>query len=240
MPLGLGLLRFHEYGDAGLLVDVLDDDYRTRWAATQAIGGALRESPPAGLVDVVASYQNVFVSFDPLVTDHAAIRTAVEALSRTEQGLAAARRFVVPVVYGGAFGPDLEAVAAVVGLSAEEVVARHTGQDWTVRFVGSPVGAPMLDGPRMPSSIPRLTEPRARVEAGSVAVSGFQSMVYNAPSPGGWQLIGRTPAALFDLAHPPHVPYRAGDLIRFTPISPGDWDHWRRPLVTDARPPDRG
>jgi KipI family sensor histidine kinase inhibitor len=220
MPLGQGQLRFHEYGDAGLLVDVLNDDYETRWATTQAIGTALRGSPPAGLVDVVASYQNVFVSFDPLVTDHAAVQAAIEATSGAQREPAESRRLVVPVVYGGEYGPDLDAVAALLGLSTEEVVARHTGQDWTVRFVGSPVGAPMLDGPRMPASIPRLTEPRARVVAGSVAVSGFQSMIYNAPSPGGWQLIGRTPLTLFDLTHPPHVPYRAGDLIRFTPITP--------------------
>ena len=224
MPLGRGLLRFHEYGDAGVLVDVLDEDYTNRWTTTQAIGGALRKNPPPGLVDVVASYQNVFVSFDPLVTDHAAVRAAIDSLADGGQPRPAPRRFVIPVVYGGEFGPDLEAVATLLGLSAEEVVERHSGQDWVVRFVGSPVGAPMLDGPRLPRSIPRLREPRARVEAGSVAVSGFQSMVYNAPSPGGWQLIGRTPIALFDLAHPPHVPYRAGDLVRFTRIGPHDWD----------------
>jgi KipI family sensor histidine kinase inhibitor len=234
MPLGPGLLRFHEYGDAGVLVDVLDEDYPVRWFTTQALGESLRGNPPPGLVEVVASYQNVFVSFDPLITDHATLRTAIQALMSARHRHTPSRRFVVPVVYGGEFGPDLESVATLLGLSAQEVVGRHSGQDWVVRFVGSPVGAPMLDGPRMPGSIPRLQEPRARVEAGSVAVSGFQSMVYNAPSPGGWQLIGRTPMILFDLARPPHVPYRAGDTVRFTRIGPQEWDRWRQPLAAGA------
>jgi KipI family sensor histidine kinase inhibitor len=196
-----GPVRLHcrEYGDAGLLVDVLADDYERRWASTQSIGEALRGAPPAGVLDVVASFENVFVGFDPLLTDHAAIRVAVEALLDHPAERAVARRFVVPVVYGGEAGPDLESVATTMDLTAGEVVARHVSEDWVVRFVGSPVGAPMLDGPRMPRSVPRLAEPRVRVPPGSVAVSGFQSMIYNAPSPGGWRLIGRSPAVLFDL-----------------------------------------
>jgi KipI family sensor histidine kinase inhibitor len=213
---------------------VLAENYPDRWSTTQALGESLRRNPPPGLVDVVASYQNVFVSFDPLVTDHAAVRTAIEALISGERRRTPSRRFVVPVVYGGEFGPDLALVATLLGMSPEEVVDRHLSADWVVRFVGSPVGAPMMDGPRMPRSIPRLDRPRAQVETGSVAVSGFQSMVYNAPSPGGWQLIGRTPMSLFDLAHPPHVPYRAGDTVRFTRIGPDQWERWRQPLGIDA------
>jgi KipI family sensor histidine kinase inhibitor len=235
MSTGRAQLRFHEYGDAGVLVDVVSESYPERWTAAQSLGEALRQTPPTGFVDVVASYQNVFVSFDPLVTDHRAVEAAIETLMSRDRQQPPARRFVVPVVYGGEFGPDLESVATMLGVSAEAVVDRHLSEDWVVRFVGSPVGAPMLDGPRMPRSIPRLQEPRALVEAGSVAISGFQSMIYNAASPGGWRLIGRTPAALFDLARPPHVPYRPGDTFRFVRIDPGEWERWRRPLGRGAR-----
>jgi allophanate hydrolase subunit 1 len=91
----------------------------------------------------------------------------------------------------------------------------------------------MLDGPRLARSIPRLASPRARLGAGSVGVSGFQSIIYNAPSPGGWRIIGRTPAVLFDLDRPPHVAYRPGDRLRFVPIASDDWESWRRPLEVD-------
>jgi KipI family sensor histidine kinase inhibitor len=220
----------HEYGDAALLVDLVADSYDDRWAAAQGIGQALRASPPTGLVDVVASYQNVFVAFDPLVTDHAAIVAVVEDLAGHPAEPAESRRFLVPVAYGGEAGPDLADVAELCGWSTDDVVAAHAGEDWVVRFVGSPVGAPMMDGPRLPLSIPRLATPRTRLVPGSVGVSGFQSIVYNAPSPGGWRVIGLTPARLFDLDRPPHVAYRSGDRFRFVPIDADDWDSWRRPL----------
>ena len=221
----------HEYGDAALLVDLPGDDYPSRWSAAQALGTALRDSNLSGLVDVVASYENVFVSFDPLATDHIVVRAAVATLSGAAPANRPAREFLVPVVYGGAHGPDLAEVAAILSWSTDDLVAWHAATPWTIRFVGSPVGAPMLDGPRPPASVPRRTSPRARVEPGSVALSGLQSMIYNAPSPGGWQLVGRTPARLFDLARPPHVAYRAGDTLRLQPIDAADWATW------EGRPP---
>ena len=95
-----------------------------------------------------------------------------------------------------------------------------------MRFVASPIGAPLMDGSQLPVSVPRLATPRAKVQPGSVALSGRQCVIYNAPSPGGWQIIGRTPAVMFDLATPPHVVYRAGDQLRCVPIEAADWDAW--------------
>lgn len=227
------LLICHEYGDAGLLVDIEARDYVTRWATAQSLGDKLRAAVLPGLCDVVASYQNVFVAFDPLVLSHDDVRDAVGELSQAAVPARPPRHFLVQVSYGGDFGPDLPAVAAEVGMTPEEVVARHVSQPWVVRFVGSPVGAPMMDGPGMPTPVPRLARPRARVAPGSVAVSGLQSLIYNAPSPGGWQVIGRSPARLFDLDEPPHVPYRAGDTIQFVRIAPSEWDRWAVPLVAE-------
>ena len=220
----------HVYGDSGLLVDLVADEYEARWLAAHMLSTVLRLNPPSGLVDVVASFQAVFVSFDPLVTDHDHVRAAVEQALDQESERPASRRFEVPVVYGGESGPCLEAVAYLCDLSPAEVLELHSAEDWVVRVVGSPAGAPLMDGPRFPRSIPRLVTPRARMEPGSVAVSGFQSIIYNAPSPGGWQVLGRSPAVLFDLTEPPHVPYRPGDRIRFRPISREAWDEWCRPL----------
>ena len=223
----------HDYGDAALLVNIIGDDYTTRWSTAQSLGEALRSDWPPGLIDVVASYQDLFVSFDPLVTGHAALRGVVAELAgrprRPRPRPRPRQHFVVPVVYGGEFGPDLAAVADALSTTEESVVALHLAGDWTVRFVGT-VGAPMMDGPRLPASVPRLVTPRARVQPGSVAVSGLHCMVYNAASPGGWRLIGRTPARLFDLDRPPHVPYRSGDTIRFERIDPADWSRWDKPL----------
>lgn len=216
------LLTVHDYGDAALLVDVAGDDVEKDWARAQALGVALRRHP--GVTDVVATYHQVFVAYDPLTGDGSDIRSAVDELDKVRSPDHTPRRVVVPVVYGGRWGPDLDDVAALMGIGAQEVIDVHSGADWVIRFVGSPVGAPFLEGPRMPASVPRLAEPRTRVETGSVALSGCQSMIYNAPSPGGWQVIGRTPFHPFVLDRDPPLPYRAGDLIRFRPITEHDWD----------------
>ena len=210
-------LTVHEYGDAALLVDVTGPDVEQNWSRAQSLGAALRKHP--SVTDVVATYHHVFVAFDPLTADDAEIRMTITELGNEPVVDPSPRRLVVPVVYGGASGPDLDDVAALLGVDAQDVIDLHTGADWMIRFVGSPVGAPFLDGPRMPASVPRLAEPRTRVETGSVALSGFQSMIYNAPSPGGWQVIGRTPLRPFVIDQNPHLPYRPGDVIRFRAIA---------------------
>lgn len=218
-------LTVQDYGDAALLVDVTGEDTDQNWARAQSLGAALRRYP--AVTDVVATYHHVFVAYDALTTDGAEIRTAIAELAEGPVVPHVPRRLVVPVVYGGRFGPDLDSVAELMGTDGQGIVDRHSGADWVIRFVGSPVGAPFMEGPRMPASVPRLAEPRTRVESGSVALSGFQSMIYNAPSPGGWQVIGRTPLQPFAIDRDPHLPYRAGDLIRFRPISERDWEkHW--------------
>ncbi len=214
-------LACHEYGDAGLLVDVLADDPELRWAATRDLGEGFRSGDVPGVVDVVASFVNVFVQFDPLVTDHAAIEGAVVALAARPTQAPEPRTFDVPVVYGGDHGPDLASVAEALDLSPDQVVELHASEPWTIRFVGSPLGAPLMDGPPVPASVPRLASPRVRTEPGSVGMSGVQSIIYNAASPGGWRIVGRTQARLFDVHTPPHVPYRAGDAIRFVPTRAG-------------------
>ncbi|MDQ2755431.1 MAG: allophanate hydrolase subunit 1 [Actinomycetota bacterium] len=227
--------RFHEYGDAGILVELDGLDADDRWREAQHLGAWLRRAPPLGLVDVVASFASVFVSFDPLVTDFATLQSALYAAPPAGPETAPRRAFVVPIVYGGDHGPDLQQVAELLDISPADLVELHTSGGWTVRFVGSPAGAPLMDGPRLPASVPRLETPRARLQPGSVGLSGFQCVIYNAASPGGWQLIGRTPAKLFDVTTPPYVVYRPGDQLRFMSIGVDAWtDYVGRPLFEEA------
>ena len=224
------------YGDSGLLIEFDDGDREHRWRAAQELGTQLRASRPTGLLDVVASFTSVFAAFDPLITDIAMLTAVIESATGAEPDPPESRLFLLPVVYGGSFGPDLSSVADHLGMSSTEVVDRHTGEPWLVRFVGSPAGAPLMDGPTLPASVPRLAAPRSRLDPGSVGLSGQQCIVYNAPSPGGWQLIGRTPLRMFDVDTPPHVAYRSGDRIRFTPIPASDWDHWAERPIEPAPP----
>jgi KipI family sensor histidine kinase inhibitor len=219
-------MQFHAYGDSGLLVECDAAEQEDRWLLAQHLGRELRALAPPGVVDLVASFASVFVTYDPLVTTRHDVEQHVRRAETAPVSAPKPQTFRIPVVYGGQHGPELAQVADLLDLSEDEVVDLHSSHPWVVRLVGSPAGAPLMDGPALPRSIPRLSSPRTRVPAGSLGLSGSQSIVYNSPSPGGWQLVGRTPMRLFDVTVPPHVAYCPGDVIRFVPIRADEWDRW--------------
>jgi KipI family sensor histidine kinase inhibitor len=214
-------LELRPYGDTGLLAGVLGDDYESRWRTTQALAVAVREAQPSWLVDLVATYDHLFVTFDPGEYDHAGVEGWLEQLGESlDEAVTTleARTFRVPVLFGGESGPDLEDVAGELELSADTLVERLTAEPWRVRFVASPVGTPFTDRADWDVSVPRMKEPRVAVSPGSIAVSGSQSIIYPVKSPGGWRLLGRTPLRLVDPAADEFVAYRAGDLLEYVPI----------------------
>ena len=164
------------------------------------------------------------------------MRRLVLAADREPTADVTPRDFTVPVVYGGARGPDLEVVAGELGVTPDEVVALHTSTPWVVRFRGSPVASPMMDGPRLPASVSRHPTPRTRVAPGSVGLSGQQCVIYSVASPGGWRLVGQTPTRLFDVTTDDLVAYRPGDRLHFTALSDADWDDWTSTRLTADRP----
>nr|WP_228065871.1 5-oxoprolinase subunit PxpB [Superficieibacter sp. 1612_C1] len=131
------------------------------------------------------------------------------------------RAIEIPVVYGGAQGPDLEEVARHSGLTPRQVVELHASVDYVVWFLGFQPGFPYLGGLPEQLITPRRAEPRLLVPAGSVGIGGAQTGIYPLPTPGGWQLIGTTPLALFDPAKSEPVLLRPGDSVRFIPQTEG-------------------
>jgi KipI family sensor histidine kinase inhibitor len=143
------------------------------------------------------------------------IREKIEAQS---SGLEYAPRSVeIPVRYGGESGPDLADVAAHTGLTPERVIEMHAAGDYLVYFVGFMPGFAYLGGLAPELSTPRLSAPRTKVRAGSVAIGGNQTGVYPMESPGGWRIIGHTSAKLFDPAAAEPTLLKMGDHVRFTP-----------------------
>lgn len=125
----------------------------------------------------------------------------------------------IPVCYGGEYGPDLIHVAEHAGLCPEEVIEIHTAPDYLIYMLGFSPGFPYLGGMSERIATPRRATPRGRVPAGSVGIGGKQTGIYSIETPGGWQLIGRTPATLFNAALSPPTLLGAGDLVRFRSIS---------------------
>jgi KipI family sensor histidine kinase inhibitor len=167
-------------------------------------------------------YASVLVSFDPLKTTHAEVERQIEKiLGRLDAVLVPEPRHIeIPVSYGGVDGPDIGDVAALNGMSAEEVIRIHSSAEYRVFFLGFSPGFPYLGG--MPESIaaPRLSTPRPRVPAGSIAIGGRQTGIYPLSSPGGWRIIGRTPLELFRPDGEPPTLLQMGDRVRFRPVCP--------------------
>ncbi|HWG66113.1 MAG TPA: 5-oxoprolinase subunit PxpB [Rhodanobacteraceae bacterium] len=138
---------------------------------------------------------------------------------------------VVPVCYGGEYGPDIDAVAEHAGLSRDDVIARHTAAEYTVAMLGFAPGFPYLLGLDASLHVPRRATPRTRVAAGSVAIGGAQTGIYPRELPGGWHLIGRTPRVLFDSAREPPCLLAPGDRVRFRAI---EADEFARRAERDA------
>jgi inhibitor of KinA len=140
-----------------------------------------------------------------------------------------ARTVEVPVHFGGRFAPDLEFVATHTKLAADEVVSRFCAGDYLVYMLGFSPGFPYLGGLPPELAVPRRASPRARVAPGSVAIGGTQAGIYPVESPGGWNIIGRTPLRLFLLEQNPPVRLRAGDHVKFRAMSREEFDQWPAP-----------
>lgn len=194
--------------------------------ATQMIENAQLPSP----CELVPSYTAVTIFYDPLRATFDQMRNVVEKVldQDTPYSMRAAQTFVLPVCYGATpqtrdFGPDLETLAARCGLSCDEVVRIHTRCTYHIDMLGFMPGFAYLNGLDKRLHCPRLSQPRTLIPAGSVGIGNDQTGVYPLASPGGWNLIGRTPARIFDPAKPEAMPYQPGDLLRFEAIDSTDF-----------------
>lgn len=218
--------RLFPMGDQALIVEFGNRIDPAISGHIAALAQRLRESRPIGVVDIVPAYSTLALHYDPAAVG--AGTSPYEALAETigiwlktqsVETLLAGRMIEIPVCYGGAFGEDLEALARGRGLSADEVIAIHSGADYHVHMLGFVPGFAYLGGLDARLATPRRDSPRPRVPAGSVAIGGTQTGVYPLDTPGGWQIIGRTPLQLFKPdAMPPNL-LNAGDAVRFVPIS---------------------
>jgi inhibitor of KinA len=184
------------------------------------LASRIRARNARGVRDVAPGYSTLGVHYDPLQTDLAALEQAIEHEFAALAGLEAIvdRPVIdIPVVYGGAGGPDLEAVAAHAGCSAADVVARHSERTYRVYMLGFVPGFAYMGRVDPSIASPRHRVPRERVPAGSVGIAGLQTGVYPVESPGGWQLIGHTQTVMFDANRDRPSLLTAGDLVRFVP-----------------------
>jgi inhibitor of KinA len=218
-------LRLLDAGDGALTIEFGDSISEHHLAAVQGLDQAVARLQAAGaltgLIEAVPTFRSLTLLYDPLLTDRASLLAALRPLFERPQpaGTASGRRWRLPVCYEGEAGPDLEATALALGLSATELVERHSRSEYRVLMLGFLPGFPFLGELPAALRLPRRAEPRLRVPAGSVAIASSLTAIYPWESPGGWHLIGRCPVPLFDTGWPAPALLAPGDRVSFAPVS---------------------
>jgi inhibitor of KinA len=219
-------------GDAAVVVQFGESISPAIHLAIQAFNAQLTQQPFVGLRECVPAFTTLTVYYDPWLVSAQGKHLPYERVCAVLQqrllsappALAARHNTVeIPVCYGGDLGPDLEVVARHTGLTPAEVVAYHSAPEYLVHMIGFAPGFPYLGGLDERLVTPRRAEPRQLVPAGAVGIAGAQTGIYSLPTPGGWQLIGRTPLHLFDPTAASPSLLHAGQHLRFVPIGEAEF-----------------
>lgn len=183
------------------------------------------EHPFEGLIEYVPYFTSVSVIYEPLkICNYSPFekvkKILADMISNIDISIIGAENIVeIPVCYGGEFGPDIEHVAKINNITVDEVIKIHSEGKYLVYMIGFAPGFPYLGGMSKKIAAPRRESPRTAIPVGSVGIAGMQTGVYPIETPGGWQLIGRTPIKLFDLKGEPKSLLKSGDIAKFYPIS---------------------
>ena len=223
-------MRIEPLGDSALLVRVVES-----FDAEESLDAVLRATRQLelakipGVIELAPAYTTIGVFLDsarcpPFEELRTNIGRALEYDSAPAASHAIAPTIEVPVCYESEFAPDLDEVARHTELSPEEIIRRHSAESYRVSCVGFTTGFPYLSGLPPELATPRRASPRKEIPAGAVAIGGTQTGIYPRRSPGGWNIIGRTPLRLFDVDRNPPALFRAGDRVRFRRISRLDFD----------------
>jgi KipI family sensor histidine kinase inhibitor len=214
--------RYLPFGDSALLVEfgnTIDPETNQKVISLDRM---IQKTKIEGVEELVPTYRSLLIRYNPLKTDYETLVSHVKTLENTLKKAklkTESRNIVIPVVYGGEYGPDLEYVAERHGLTREKVVELHSERQYRVYMIGFVAGFPYLGEVTDEISTPRLETPRLRVPAGSVGIAEKQTGVYPCEAPGGWRIIGKTPLKLFNPSWQPPTLLKPGDAVRFKPIS---------------------
>jgi KipI family sensor histidine kinase inhibitor len=212
--------RIRISGDRAVLVEYGDAIDPAVNEKVRAMAALLKKGLPEGVEAVIPAYRNLSLLYDPLLASPEKLQAVLEGLEAglLEVEIPPPRIVEIPVLYGGEHGPDLEFVAQHNGLTAEQVVAIHAGSDYPIYMIGFTPGFCYLGGLDRRIHTPRRKTPRTLLPGGSVGIAEAQTGMYPVDSPGGWQIIGRTPLRLFAPERENPFLYEAGDRIRFVPV----------------------
>ena len=222
--------EYRVMGDRSLLVELGNEIHVSIHERVRRLFLAVKQASLKTILDTIPGYCSLLLVFDPLTTTPDQIRKTIDDLFFELDAfeLPEPANIEIPVVYGGEYGPDLDKVASYHKATPENIIGRHTQTGYRVYMIGFTPGFPYMG--ELPENLetPRKKTPRTAVPRGSVGLAQKQTGIYPAQSPGGWQIIGRTPLKLFDpIKNPPSL-LEMGDRVRFFRISEEEMNHWER------------
>ena len=185
----------------------------------------LIHNPIQGIINIHPGYTSMLFTLDKMANIDDTIQAVENSLDMVQNSEPPEAKLVeVPVLYGGNYGKDIQRVVQFSRLSEDEIIQRHQSGNYLVYFLGFSPGFPYIGGMDQDLKTPRLQTPRKRVPQGSVAIAGGQTGIYLFPSPGGWNLIGRTPLKIFNISNPQNSLIQMGDKVQFKSISKDEYE----------------
>lgn len=214
-------VKFLSCGDCAVTVAFAQEIREETNRRIRFLAAKIQSTGIHGVQETVPTFCSLTVYYDPLVLSRKRLEHYILHLlaAYRDDGNVQKRVFEIPVCYEGEFAPDMEDVCRLTALSRQQVISLHSSRDYLIYMLGFLPGFPYLGGMDARLEVPRLDSPRTRIPPGAVGIGGKQTGVYPLASPGGWRLIGRTPAVLYDPHRENPIIYQAGDYIRFRPIS---------------------
>ncbi len=218
--------KYKPSGDSGIIVTVGQNISEAINREVVRFAQAIEELHSDGIKEMIPTYQSLLVIYDPLKISFDSLLLDLKSIESNIKinGMEKTEVIHIPTLYGSKYGLDLEYVSEYNQLSPKEVIALHSSEVYRVYMLGFTPGFPYLGGMNEKIATPRLEIPRMKIEAGSVGIAGNQTGVYPIESPGGWQIIGRTPLKLFDIENEPIFSIKAGQYIKFDPINEAEYE----------------
>jgi len=219
--------RYLQFGDKALIVEFGNAISPEINQKVHTLHEAVSNAQLAGVGECLPTYRSLLITYDPFKINYEDLISRVKGIEKTLDRYVSTckvRKAVIPVVYGGEFGPDLPQVAQHHGLIKSEVIRLHSEREYMVYMIGFIAGFPYLGELADQIATPRLETPRTRVPQGSVGIAEKQTGIYPREAPGGWQIIGRTPVKLFDLTWQSPALLKPGDRVCFKPVSVAEFE----------------